>query len=307
MKPAADFLSQILDSVLDSIVVIDHHGSILLVNQSWQNFALENSYAFGDNWFDINYLTACDTAAEMGDTFGLTAANGIRSVINREAQSFHFEYPCHSEVEKRWFLMRVTAFTRQGTHYYVISHHNITKRKLAEERALELSQTDGLTNIPNRRYFDQFLTHEWKRCQRLKMPLSLALIDIDHFKMLNDTYGHHQGDSCLKTLAGTITKFARRPGDGCARFGGEEFTMIFGNTSADEAMGQLDKMKQALCDLKIPNIKSPVAPYLTVSIGLATTYPDQDGTKKDLIKRADRQLYRAKEGGRNQICRDAGS
>ncbi len=307
MKPSPEFLSQILDSVTESLVVIDESGDIIFVNRSWVTFGLNNGCSIGDNWFSINYLDECDKASGMGDDFGLIAADGIRSVIDGRERSFHFEYPCHGEREKRWFMMRVTSFVLNEQPYFVISHHNITKRKLAEEKALDLSQTDGLTNIPNRRFFDEFLHHEWKRCIRLQMPLSLAFIDIDHFKLLNDTYGHHKGDQCLKALASTIQKFARRPGDSCARFGGEEFAMIFGNTEGAAAAEQLNNLKRAVSDLRLPNVQSPVEPFLTVSIGLATTYPALDQTEKDLIKRADSQLYRAKENGRDLICWDSES
>lgn len=198
--------------------------------------------------------------------------------------------------------MQVAKFTMRGTNYFVISHHDITKRKLAEEEALNLSRIDGLTNIPNRRYFDKFFSNEWKRCGRLKMPLTLAIIDIDHFKQFNDTYGHQHGDDCLRIIGATLKNFARRPSDICARYGGEEFVIVYGNTKIEDALIQLNKLIDAIKDLNIPNKKSLTKPFVTVSIGLDTMYPNKMNNEHELLKRADEQLYCAKNNGRNRIC-----
>ncbi|WP_372880760.1 diguanylate cyclase [Psychromonas sp.] len=302
MIESYEFVKSLLDTITDHIAVIDNKGDILFVNKSWYSFGQNNACIIDETWKDINYLSECDKAAAMGDDFGIKAASGIRSVIKAETERFYFEYPCHSPDQERWFMMRVTGFTIQGAHRFVISHQNITERKLAEQEVLKLSRIDGLTNIANRRYFNEFLESEWRRCHRLSMPISLALIDLDYFKLLNDTYGHQTGDECLKAVADVLKKFDKRPGDICARYGGEEFVIVCGGTPLEQAKILVEKLLNEICLLKIPNENSPMLPTLTASIGLAAIVPDKDSCVSMLIKKADDSLYLAKKNGRNQIC-----
>ncbi|WP_390618336.1 GGDEF domain-containing protein [Maricurvus nonylphenolicus] len=284
----------------EEVSVIDQFGNFLYVNHAWRCFSQGNDGA--SSWADANYLTACERASANGDDLAAVAAQGIRSVINDQQDEFYLEYPCHSSAEQRWFMMRVTAFAHGGQHCFVITHKNITERKLAEEAVLELSRIDGLTDIANRRCFDEFLESEYRRCARLSMPLSLAIIDLDHFKLLNDTYGHQAGDECLSKIAKLLKGFAKRPCDLCARYGGEEFVIVLGNTSLIQAEAIMTRMLEAIRALSIPNAHSPVEDFLTVSVGLSTIYPSKDSNEHQLIEAADTQLYVAKNGGRNQLA-----
>lgn len=306
MIESYEFLRRVLDAITEHIVVIDQQGSILFVNRSWTLFGKQNNCLIIDsNWQNINYLDVCDTASAMGDDFGALAADGLRTVINGTKPLFYLEYPCHSPREKRWFMMRVSSFSMGQTRCFVVSHQNITERKLAEEQVISLSRLDGLTGIANRRRFDEFLEAEWKRCSRLNLPISLAIIDIDHFKLLNDTYGHLAGDDCLKAIGNTLQSFANRPGDLCARYGGEEFAIIYGNTTLQQACLLAKQVLTAIRDLGIANENSPTSPTMTASIGVATMYPDQVSTATELIEAADRLLYQAKNQGRDRIvCQD---
>ncbi|MBN2654246.1 MAG: diguanylate cyclase, partial [Nitrospirae bacterium] len=292
----------VLDSVTEHIVVIDRSGAIRFVNRGWIKFGNENSSSVSDDWIGINYIDVCDRSAAMGEELGKKAAEGIRKVISNELPLFYFEYPCNSPEEKRWFMMRITPFRVNSEHYYVISHQNITERKLAEEAVANMARIDGLTNIPNRRTFDEFLKIEWKRCLRLKQPLSLAIIDIDHFKKLNDRYGHQTGDECLVKIGELLKSFARRPADLSARYGGEEFAIIMGDTRSEHAAGLMNRLLDAVADLKIPNEDSSVRPTVSVSVGLATVVPVAGITEKELIEAADKLLYTAKKGGRNRVA-----
>lgn len=301
MINSSSFLKSILNTVTEHIAVIDHLGYIQYVNLSWEKFAQDNDYILNCNWNNINYLEICDKSAELGDTLAQDVADGIRKIINNEEEEFYIEYPCHSPDEKRWFIMRVTQFQFENKAYYVLSHQNITERKLTEEKVLNLSRIDGLTDIPNRGYFDNFFNDEWNRCIRLNMPISLALIDIDHFKSLNDTYGHLAGDECLKKIAVVLKGFAKRPSDLCARYGGDEFTILFGNTDNESSLVMINNLLDAIREIKIPNLTYNAIPTITASIGLATMYPDHKTTKEDLLKAADTALYISKESGRNQV------
>lgn len=296
-----EFLKSVLNTMKEHVVVIDSNGAIVYVNEAWVMFGINNDYPVGDYWRGTNYLAVCDKSAKKGDKIAIEAAEGIRKVINNKEKLFYIEYPCHSENERRWFMMRVSAFKLKNKAYYVISHENITELKLAEEKILNLSRIDVLTNIPNRRYFNEFFEEEWKRCIRFKLPLSLAMIDIDHFKLLNDTYGHQAGDECLKKIGETLGKFGRRPDDIVARYGGEEFIMALGNTTIENSLKIVNELSNLINDLKIPNKKSSVIPTVTVSIGLSTVYPNENINKEELIKHADILLYKAKESGRNKV------
>lgn len=301
MKYTLEFLKKILDSITEHIVVIDENGSIQFVNNSWISYGTKNNCAVSDDWRGINYLEECDKAASVGDEFGSNAGNGIRSVINERNDIFCFEYPCHSPDVKRWFMMRATPFYAGSKRYFVITHQNITERKLAEEKVLYLARIDGLTNIPNRRTFDEFLNKEWMRCRRLKKPVSLAMVDLDHFKLLNDTYGHQAGDECLVKVGSVLKAYAKRPGDICARYGGEEFAIVWADTPLEESRQLATGLLEAILKLKIENKHSSAGDYMTASIGLSSLVPDTGNDESELISLADSMLYRAKESGRNRV------
>lgn len=301
MKDVKGFLSAILDSITDHITVIDSSGIIQYVNKSWTEFASQNGCLIKEKWQGINYIEACDQASEVDSDYGKQVSQGIRSVINQTIENFYFEYPCHSPKQKRWFMMRVTPLKYDQQNYFVITHQNITERKLAEQKVRDLARMDGLTNIANRRYFDEFLNAEWRRCLRLELPISLAIIDLDHFKLLNDTYGHQHGDQCLIKIGKLLKQFVNRSSDICARYGGEEFAIVLGNTSTTEAQALLASLLDEIAHLDIANPNSSVQPYLTASIGLATLHPSFGLHENTLVHQADNMLYKAKEKGRDRI------
>jgi diguanylate cyclase (GGDEF)-like protein len=163
---------------------------------------------------------------------------------------------------------------------------------------------DGLTGIANRRYFDQVLHEEWRRAMRSNEPMSFILGDIDHFKLFNDFYGHHEGDECLRQIAETLNRLARRPGDLVARYGGEEFGIILSHTSAKDAYLLAEKARMAVLNLKLAHNPSDVSEFVTISLGVASIVPERTTSPQTLIEAADRALYRAKSGGRNQVQRE---
>ena len=173
--------------------------------------------------------------------------------------------------------------------------------ELAESNAkLEtLSFTDGLTNLTNRRGFDAGLADAWARAFRRGEVVSLAMLDVDHFKLYNDQYGHQAGDQCLREVANVIAAHARRPGDVAARYGGEEFALLAPGAAGPDAL----KIAQAMCDRlfakELPHGGSSFG-FVSVSIGVATLIPGPDNTMDMLIKLADNALYRAKHEGRNR-------
>lgn len=171
--------------------------------------------------------------------------------------------------------------------------------KQSNKKLDELSHLDGLTNIANRRFMDEFLSNEWRRAIRNKTSISLVLLDIDFFKQYNDNYGHIEGDKVLRMVASLIKNIIQRPGDLVARYGGEEFALILTDTS--EADYIANNCLQKIRDLNIPHEYSSIADRITVSAGVCTVYPQKRTRPEELIELADQALYKAKENGRNRL------
>jgi diguanylate cyclase (GGDEF)-like protein len=175
--------------------------------------------------------------------------------------------------------------------------------KKSNELLKKLVNTDGLTQIPNRRYFDHYLAQEWSRLRQDKRPLSLILFDVDYFKKYNDIYGHQQGDDCLIQIAQGVQKSIYRPDDLLARYGGEEFAVILPDTNSQGAIIIAERIHQAIQSLNIPHLDSNVSDKITISLGIATLIPSIETQPSLLIRQADQALYLAKQEGRNQsIC-----
>lgn len=167
-----------------------------------------------------------------------------------------------------------------------------------------LTNTDGLTGIANRRYFDDYLGAEWRRAKREQLQLSMLIIDVDNFKLYNDGYGHVAGDDALKLIARTIESGTLRPADMSARFGGEEFAVILPATDAHGALVSARKICAEIENLQLAHAGSTISEWMTVSIGAATLVPQQNEEPIQLIKLADQCLYRAKQAGKNQVVSD---
>lgn len=182
---------------------------------------------------------------------------------------------------------------------------NQVNLKLRTDMLERISWQDGLTGIPNRRRFDQKLSEEWARAIRHDHALSLLMIDIDHFKLYNDHYGHGAGDDCLRRVARALADLPTRPPDLIARYGGEEFVAILPQTDTEGAARLAERMIAVVRELRIEHAQSEVASVVTLSIGGATHTQDcPKGSVDELKHAADAALYRAKAGGRDQYRAD---
>jgi diguanylate cyclase (GGDEF)-like protein len=175
--------------------------------------------------------------------------------------------------------------------------------KLARSnRALEeLSVSDPLTGLYNRRYFDAALEREWRASQRSMETISLLYLDIDNFKPFNDTYGHTAGDRCLVLVAAIISSTVRRPYDVCARYGGEEFVVLLPKTDIGKAAAMAEKIRMEVASMRMPHQKSDIAPYVTISIGVAGGVPGSMSGPDSLVAVADNAMYAAKRDGRDRV------
>jgi len=178
----------------------------------------------------------------------------------------------------------------------------IERRKEVEAKLRELSSTDGLTGLFNRRYFNEMIEKELSRTKRTNSNISLIFIDIDCFKQFNDTYGHQAGDDTLKKVSDTLSKIVCRPSDLAARYGGEELVALLPNTNSIDAFSLAEKIRIEVQELSIPHAKSIsiTSDYVSISIGVATLGFNAHSYHEDIIFLADKALYKAKEEGRNQ-------
>jgi diguanylate cyclase (GGDEF)-like protein len=213
-----------------------------------------------------------------------------------ETKSTHFLQP---------LMDQLAIAIRQSELYYELKNthqelvQTVDQLEQANTELTKLANIDGLTQIANRRAFDARIEHEWMRLRREQQPLSLILIDIDHFKIYNDTYGHIKGDACLQTIAHTLDENIKRPADLVARYGGEEFVALLPNTNEEGAEQMAQKLQEAIAQLQLPHRAHLSNSHVTISLGIATTIPSTETSPETFICKADKALYQAKANGRN--------
>lgn len=174
----------------------------------------------------------------------------------------------------------------------------------ARTELARLSALDGLTQLASHQYFQEFLEKEWRRSLRELTPISLIIVDLDHFKAYNERLGHEAGDGCLKRVADALRTAVGRPGDVVARYGAEEFAVVLGRTDSDGAASLAAKLQGAVAALKLPHPVSSSATHVTVSLGVATALPSRGATWQEieLVAAAERALSEAKQLGHNRIA-----
>ncbi len=289
----------VYNSLEEQIAVIDGSGCIVDVNQAWIRFGAANGLPSEQSCMGDNYLETLFRSVNTGDHLAAGALQGISAVLEGKRESFSIEYPCHSPDEKRWFTMRIVPLSGAGSdNLFVVSHHNITARKLAELKVQDLAMHDPLTSLANRRAFNLFFDRELKTAKRAQTPLTLMVADIDHFKLINDEFGHAAGDQCLALFATALSECARRPNDLAARIGGDEFALVLGTTDQAHALHVAEQFRSSLHALPLP-----FAPgrFMATSIGLIAKIPEKTDTMELFLQHADRALYAAKSAGRNRV------
>jgi diguanylate cyclase (GGDEF)-like protein len=198
-------------------------------------------------------------------------------------------------------LRRLEAHSREMEQTN-LELQEIREQLMRSNRELErVSTLDQLTGLANRRRFDVALRFEWRRAARDQQPLALLLSDIDRFKDYNDTYGHPAGDEVLVRVAEALGSSFQRAADVVARYGGEEFAVILPSTDAPTATRTAEMLREKVERLRVPHSASPVAPWLTISFGIASIVPRRDQEPDVLVELADRALYAAKQAGRNRV------
>jgi diguanylate cyclase (GGDEF)-like protein len=204
--------------------------------------------------------------------------------------------------ERGFFLGAADYITKPFRNAIVLARVRTHIQMVAQMRTIErLGLVDPLTDIANRRSFDDRSDMEWRRCGRAEHPISFLMMDIDKFKNYNDTYGHPQGDTLLKTVAKIIAGEAKRPSDLAARLGGEEFGLLLANTDLKDSLAIAERIRSNVASRQVPTADGHVTTSVTISVGVVSTVPREIDQLKDFIKRADEYLYEAKNTGRNRV------
>ena len=208
----------------------------------------------------------------------------------------------HYRDSRQWHKQEIDLLKRLALQLSIAIKQAELYQKLedANQELKRLACCDPLTNVYNRRHFDEQLNLEWRRMQRSHLPLSVIMIDIDCFKAYNDTYGHQGGDSCLRVVSNIISRNVRRGGDFVARYGGEEFVVVLPNTDCEGAYQVAETIRAQVKEKSLPHSTSSVSNMVTLSLGVASMVPHEHSTTAMLIEAADRALYLAKERGRDR-------
>jgi diguanylate cyclase (GGDEF)-like protein/PAS domain S-box-containing protein len=294
----AERLRTIVDNMAEGLLIIEPSGRIQFTNPACDGYLgygpeeLAGRH-LGDLLDPVVTQEYLDYFARHAAQPGMAHSHGTREVVIRHRTG---KPVCMD-------LTLTPMFLRQPLFIGLL--HDITHHKLSEDALQRAAMVDPLTKIANRRHFDSFLDKEWQRAMRTSMPLSLVMLDVDHFKLYNDTLGHAAGDICLQQVAQALDAHALRGTDLAARYGGEEFVLLFAETDADAALALAEAIRAHVEALRLPHPKSPTSAWITVSIGVATMVPGpqagEEMRAEALFMAADRAMYGAKDGGRNQV------
>jgi diguanylate cyclase (GGDEF)-like protein/PAS domain S-box-containing protein len=286
-KEQAERLRMIVDSMDQGLLIVERNGRVQYANPACDRYL---GYAadelVGRSLAEL--LAQQDHYPDGGaamEAFG----HGTREVLIR-----------HRDGRLRAMDLTMTPM-HAADDLFVALLHDITHHKQSEDALHRAAMLDPLTKIANRRHFDAFLEKEWQRAIRNAQPLSLVVLDVDHFKLYNDTLGHVAGDACLQKVAQALDAHALRPTDLAARYGGEEFVLLFAETPHEAAARLAEAIRTTVEALQLPNPRSPTSPWITVSVGVATIVPTQLDEIEQLFVCADRAMYAAKGAGRNRV------
>lgn len=271
----AQMVSQLLDTIVDGRSLFWFFPQWSEILWLWCWALLGGMLAWRMKYYLYVVLTGTAGVASVGICYGIFTLSG-------------------------WVPLVAPTLALLVTSVSILTYKQTTLQ--ADNKHLQrLVSIDGLTQVANRRRFDEYLEIEWLRMARERQPLSLILCDVDYFKLYNDTYGHLVGDTCLQRVAEAISRGLKRPADLLARYGGEEFAVVLPNTNALGAVQVAEKLRCEINHLMIPHATSAVSNYVTMSWGVSSIIPTHEFSLKQLIAAADKALYEAKEQGRNRI------
>ena len=297
------------------LIVDDAMENIQILHQALQDendvlFAMSGAQALHIAQHQLPDLILLD--AVMPDMDGYAVCAALRaSAVTRDIPIIFVTALKTPEDETRALDAGAADFISKPVNAAVVRARVRTQLtvKRQSDALRELTLTDGLTGVANRRAFDETLDAEWRRCARAQVPIALIMVDIDQFKNFNDAYGHQAGDACLRLAGAAMRRAAMRPQDLVARYGGEEFAILLPHEDIAGAEAVARKVIEEIALMGVAHERSSVGPYVTVSMGVASLTPNERLEPGVLIKGADALLYAAKANGRNryevqQNCQD---
>ena len=287
----------ILHAIPDSMALVDASGRIVSVNRSWARFAEANGAdAATVQGTGLNYLEVCATAAAIGSAEAPAVRAALQAALAGETELAEIEYPCHSPNEQRWFIARITRVPGDGDPIALVSHVNITQRKLAElhiakesERHRAASLTDELTGLKNRRGLDVAGDELWHAAKRRGGAIAAVYVDLDSFKPVNDTWGHEEGDRVLRAVAAHLVQTFRLS-DIIARVGGDEFVVLAWMNDLEHIQALTSRLKPQI-EMTAPDGSAYI---VGMSVGVAAVSP-VEGDLHTLMEKADQLMYQRKQ------------
>ena len=304
-----EFAINLMQHLVTATFVLDTDGNVIIWNRSCERLTgitADEVIGTSNHWkafYSNHRLCLADTIIE-GRTNELDDLYTVSAQPSVYGNGYKAENWCvMPRIGKRLYLAADAGpiYDNHGQLIAVVETiRDQTDQKIAQKRLEELAVVDELTGLFNRRYFNDHLDSEWKRCAREGTPLSVILLDIDYFKQYNDNFGHLVGDECLRSVAGTIQRSLLRGSDSATRYGGEEFCVLLPGIQQKGATKIAERICANIEKLEIPHPTSPVSQWVTLSIGVACILPSENDTPANLLTLADEAMYRAKAGGRNQ-------
>jgi diguanylate cyclase (GGDEF)-like protein len=293
-----DFYQGAFEYLPHGAAILDGAGTIIAVNGAWRRFACDNG-GRADGYVGTNYLATCrqadeEEAALLGDA--------LQRFLAGQQDSLEWEYPCHSPQERRWFLMKAAHFAMGEARYVLVSHLDITQRRLAEEAALEKAHYDPLTGLLNRNSFPERLQQTLALARRRNETFAVLFLDLDGFKAINDRFGHERGDALLTELGHRLRKNLR-DADAVARLGGDEFVLLVlpgDKATARRVAKRLHRLVAAAAS------RAEVAGLVSGSVGISF-FPEHGRDGDTLLEQADHAMYRAKRQGKDGTAEAPGA
>lgn len=310
IRESEELYRSILNASPDDITITDMKGRIHVISPAAKTmFGFEPEYEgfIGLHLLDFiepedreraksNIIKMC-----AGDSAGPNEYHGVRkdgSIFNIEVKS-GLIHDASGYPAKMVFIVRDITERKQAE----LQIKQLVQQLEIEKKAAQMNaNTDSLTGLANRRYFDEVLDKEFHRYKRSGSPISLIMLDVDYFKKYNDTYGHLAGDNCLRQIGNTLKTVVGRVADSTARYGGEEFVVLLPDTDLEGAEALAERIRTAVETLAIPHSASSISKNVTVSLGVATMHTELLSSPEQFIGMADEAMYDAKKGGRNRVC-----
>lgn len=292
---AARFQQAVFDSLAAQIAVLDRYGTVIQTNAAWRKYALDNGFADVSSFMGKNYLEILDCITAKDEKVVAAAAAGITSVSSGGVAGFQLAHPFFAPKDKRWFIMKVMP-VHDVAERVVVSHEDVSDIKAAELASLTLANTDMLTGALSRRNFLNKADQEVARSVRYELPLMVLMLDLDHFKHINDQYGHAAGDEVLRGFVQTVTAVLRES-DLIGRIGGEEFAVLLPNTSLEGGRA----LAQRIIDSVRANPVQVACHRIAYTVSVGAGCLSNETCFSELLGVADVALYRAKKGGRDRL------